>query len=133
MAEDASQFAATASAMGYLYQLRIALLRCTDLLESGAGWTVALEAGDDIECIRDEATGLWQLKHRAEGTRITDGATDLWKSLRVWAVSVTTGAIDLDSADLFLLTTAEAPPPRALRRIWVPPFLTATLLKRTAC
>ena len=83
MSEDSSPFAATASAMGYLYQLRIALLRCTDLLESGAGWTIALEAGDDIECVHNGTTGLWQLKHQAEGTRITDGATDLWKSLRV--------------------------------------------------
>lgn len=113
MAEDTSPFAATASAMGYLYQLRVALLRCTDLLESGAAWTVAIEAGDDIECVQDEKTSLWQLKHRAEGTRITDGTTDLWKSLRVWAVGATTGAIDLDTADLFLLTTAEAPPSSA--------------------
>ncbi|MEU3597138.1 ABC-three component system protein [Streptomyces sp. NPDC006798] len=113
MAEDISPFAATASAMGYLYQLRIALLRCTDLLESGASWTVAIEAGDDIECVQDEKTGLWQLKHRAEGTRITDGTSDLWKSLRVWAVAARAGAIDLDTADLFLLTTAEAPPASA--------------------
>ncbi|MEW1687389.1 ABC-three component system protein [Streptomyces sp. NPDC091265] len=110
MPEDASPFAATASAMGYLYQLRIALLRCTDLLEGGASWTVALEAGDDIECVQDGTTGLWQLKHRAEGTRITDGTTDLWKSLRVWASGVAAAVIDLDSADLFLLTTADAPP-----------------------
>ncbi|MGW2478056.1 ABC-three component system protein [Streptomyces sp. NPDC001665] len=113
MSEDTSPFAATASAMGYLYQLRIALLRCTDLLESGPGWTVALEAGDDIECVHNGTTGLWQLKHRAEGTRITDGTADLWKGLRVWASGVAAAVIDLDSADLFLLTTAEAPPSSA--------------------
>ncbi|RYE43722.1 MAG: hypothetical protein EOP24_27325 [Hyphomicrobiales bacterium] len=109
MGAQADPFEASAATVGYLYQLRKALLLCVDNLEKGIDWSIAIEASDDIEVEHDSGAGWWQLKHRAVGTRLTDSSTDLWKSLRIWATAVSMRRVDLDRTDLFLLTTAEAP------------------------
>jgi hypothetical protein len=108
MSDQNDPFEASAAAVGYLYQLRMALLFCVEQLETGLDWSVAVEAGDDIEVQRDDSTGWWQLKHRAPGTRMTNASTDLWKSLRIWATAARQ-RVDLGQTDLFLLTTAVTP------------------------
>jgi hypothetical protein len=102
-------FEASASAVGYLYQLRKALLFCVEQSGVGPDWTVAVEAGDDIEVHEGDGKVLYQLKHRAPGTRVTDMATDLWKSLRIWATEWAASGDGQDRPTFFLLTTAEAP------------------------
>ena len=109
MSGQSDPFEASAAAVGYLYQFRRALLFCVEHLETGLDWSVAIEAGDDIEVRRDSTTGWWQLKHRAPGTKITDAATDLWKSLRIWATALAKEHPGTDRPDFFLLTTAVAP------------------------
>jgi hypothetical protein len=109
MSTQSDPFEASAAAVGYLYQFRKALLFCVEQLETGLDWSVAVEAGDDVEVQRDEGAGWWQLKHRAPGTRMTDASTDLWKSLRIWSDAVAKQRLDLDQTDLFLLTTAVTP------------------------
>lgn len=109
MSGQRDPFEASAAAVGYLYQLRRALLFCVEQLETGLDWSVAIEASDDIEVQRDETTGWWQLKHRAPGTRLTDAATDLWKSLRIWATALAKDYDATNRPNLFLLTTADAP------------------------
>lgn len=109
MGDETDPFEASAAAVGYLYQIRRALLFCVEQLEAGVDWSLAIEAGDDIEVRRDDVTGWWQLKHRAPGTRITDASPDLWKSLRIWATALMHERINLDRPYFFLLTTAEAP------------------------
>jgi hypothetical protein len=109
MSTETDPFEASAAAVGYLYQLRKALLSCVEQLETGLDWSVAVEAGDDVEVQRADDAGWWQLKHRAPGTRMTDASPDLWKSLRIWSEAVTKQRIDLDRTNLFLLTTAVAP------------------------
>jgi hypothetical protein len=107
--EQMDLFEASASAVGYLYQLRKALLFCVEQVGAGSDWTVAVEAGDDIEVHEGDGRVLYQLKHRAPGTRVTDMATDLWKSLRIWATEWTVPVDGQDRPTFFLLTTAEAP------------------------
>ncbi|GAA1033646.1 MULTISPECIES: ABC-three component system protein [Amycolatopsis] len=109
MDEQMNLFEASASAIGYLYQLRKALLHCVEQSSAGPDWTVAVEAGDDIEVHEGDGKTLYQLKHRAPGTRVTDLAADLWKSLRIWATEWTTTDDGQDRPTYFLLTTAEAP------------------------
>ncbi|MFI1358166.1 ABC-three component system protein [Streptomyces sp. NPDC020898] len=109
MSGKSDPFEASAAALGYLYQLRMALLVCVEHLQTGFDWTVAIEAGDDIETVRGASTDWWQLKHRAPGTRMTDASSDLWKTLRIWATAVSGQQIDLERANLFLLTTGIAP------------------------
>jgi hypothetical protein len=109
MGPKADPFEASASAVGYVYQLYKALLTCVELYGLGLGWSVAIEAGDDIESQFDQETRLWQLKHRAPGTRMTDASSDLWKTLRIWARVAATRRLELDETELLLFTTAELP------------------------
>ncbi|MEV7038320.1 hypothetical protein, partial [Amycolatopsis sp. NPDC051061] len=113
MSEQMNLFEASASAVGYLYQLRKALLFCVEQSSAGPDWSVAVEAGDDIEVHEGAGKILYQLKHRAPGTRVTDMATDLWKSLRIWATEWTAPGDGQDRPTFFLLTTAEASPDSA--------------------
>jgi hypothetical protein len=109
MDEQLDLFEASASAVGYLFQLRKALLFCVEQLRSGPDWSVAVEAGDDIEVRHTDGRDFWQLKHRAPGTRVTDAAADLWKSLRIWAIEWGKHDDSADAPTFFLLTTADAP------------------------
>ncbi|MGV9570418.1 ABC-three component system protein [Streptomyces nigra] len=109
MSGKSDPFEASAAALGYLYQLRMALLVCVEHLQTGLDWTVAIEAGDDIEAVSEASTDWWQLKHRAPGTRMTDASSDLWKTLRIWATAVTNQQIDMERTNLFLLTTGIVP------------------------
>ncbi|WP_409186011.1 ABC-three component system protein [Amycolatopsis sp. VS8301801F10] len=109
MDEQMELFEASASAVGYLFQLRKALLHCVEQSSAGLDWSVAVEAGDDIEVHEGDGKILYQLKHRTPGTRVTDLAVDLWKSLRIWAAEWATTDDGQDRPTYFLLTTAEAP------------------------
>ncbi|MFF3467704.1 ABC-three component system protein [Streptomyces sp. NPDC002619] len=108
MAERGPDFEASASALGYVYQLREALYLCVSRL-GNLDWSLAIEAGDDIEEVRRDGRTYYQLKHRAPGTRMTNASVDLWKTLRIWAHGIAHGQLDLDETDLILLTTAGLP------------------------
>ncbi len=107
-----SAFDASASAAGYAMQFRYALHRAVERLMTGdLNWQISIEAGDDVEVIpRPGYTNLYQLKLRAEGTTLTDGSRDLWKTLRIWAEVYEKDVIDLSSTQLFLVTTSTASP-----------------------
>ncbi|GAA3904760.1 hypothetical protein GCM10022244_13660 [Streptomyces gulbargensis] len=109
MAEKTDPFEASASAIGYVYQLRKALHLCIERHGRGFDWSVAIEAGDDIEEVSKDGTIYYQLKHRAPGVSLTDASTDLWKTLRIWAHAIANHQLDLDETDLVLMTTAELP------------------------
>ena len=103
-----TDFSAADSALGYLYQVRLALLYSLRRLLDDRTFAVYLENLDDVVF---EGTGsapeLLQLKHhRSRSANLTDAGPDLWKSLRVWIEGRNAGSIPLD-AQLFLITTAE--------------------------
>ncbi|GHH36794.1 ABC-three component system protein [Lentzea cavernae] len=103
-----SKFEASASALGYAYQFRYSLFRSLErIFASGLDWTVAIEAGDDVEIVADEKRELRQLKLRKEGVILSDHATDLWKTLRIWCEGLRAGSIVPAETDLYLVTTAE--------------------------
>jgi hypothetical protein len=104
-----SAFDASASAIGYLYQLRYALLAGLNEFGSNASWQVSVEIVDDVEVVADGQSRRWQLKHRAEGTVLTNGSTDLWKTLRIWSDAVKGGSLDPSTTRLLLLTTSSIP------------------------
>jgi len=110
MTSPENPFEASASALGYLYQLRVALQRCVQLSRGGIEWSVAIEATDDVQALIGSHTELTQLKKRAENVKLTDLSTDLWKTIRVWSHAVTKKHIDLAETSLYLITTAELPP-----------------------
>lgn len=77
-----TRYSAAASAIGYLYQFRLALL----LALQDETRSVLIEALDDVEVVEgDGGKLLFQLKHVDVGANLSDLSRDLWKTLRVWA------------------------------------------------
>ncbi len=108
---SASLFDASAAAAGYAMQMRYALHRSLELLKVGVDWQISVEAGDDVEVVAASGhRSLFQIKHRALGTNLTNASTDLWKTLRIWAVGVADHTVELPTAHLFLVTTSVAVP-----------------------
>jgi hypothetical protein len=105
-----SQFSAADAALGYLYQVRVALLWALRRLKSGSDFVVSLETLDDVTFeTKGRPEELLQTKHhRNREAALTDASGDLWRSLRVWFESHTSGSIPAGTS-LHLLTTAIAP------------------------
>lgn len=105
--DSASKFSATASLIGYLYQVRHALLEAIELYRRDPQGVIAIERGDDVELVQGTNRYLQQLKHRAAGVRIGDKSTDLWKTLRIWSQIVAEQPDRLEHLNFRLITTAE--------------------------
>lgn len=102
-----ADFSAAASALGYLFQFRYALLL---LLERGEDAELRLECLDDIVIEDSAGTSLHQLKLHQNGIGdLSDLSVDLWKTLRVWSTLAASGQIILPGTALLLVTTASAP------------------------
>ncbi|OQX05551.1 MAG: hypothetical protein BWK73_33325 [Thiothrix lacustris] len=104
--QSVGTFSANASMLGYLYQVRVALLWALQQAKIGE-FTVSLETLDDVTF---EANGVpisvLQTKHSiVKKANLSDTSTDLWKTLRVWLVGNSSGEVPSDTA-LFLITTA---------------------------
>jgi hypothetical protein len=103
-------FSAADSALGYLYQVRVALLWSLSRIKQGE-FVVSLETLDDVtfEAKGGTAEELLQTKHhRTREASLSDMSGDLWKSLRVWFEGHANGRIPAGTS-LYLLTTAAAP------------------------
>lgn len=107
-------FSAADSALGYLYQARLALLLAVQRHVRDEQFAVRLETLDDV--VFETAGSPWdllQLKHHcARSANLTDASPDLWKSLRVWIEGLGAGLIPAD-AQLFLMTTSAVGPDSA--------------------
>ena len=95
--------------LGYLYQVRYALAL---LLENeNADFQISIERFDDIAFSKDGLPKeLIQLKHhvRRYGD-LTDGSTDLWRTLKVWIDIISNAPNVLSDTKFFVITTAVAP------------------------
>lgn len=110
MAEQSKRstdFSATDSALGYLYQIRVALVSSLQRLKGGEDFSTYLETLDDVVITPSGSSpNLLQLKHHKDGgANLTDASPDLWKSLRVWIKGHADGSIPTD-AKLYLMTTS---------------------------
>ena len=104
-------FSAAEAALGYLYQVRVALFWTLKRLKVNPDFSIGVETIDDVAFqTKGDATELLQTKHHKRGTgSLTNASVDLWKTLRVWFEGVANGSIR-DNAGLCLMTTGEAPP-----------------------
>jgi C-terminal domain 7 of the ABC-three component (ABC-3C) systems len=105
------QFSAADSALGYLYQVRIALLWALRRMKTGSNFLVSLETLDDVVFETKSGTPdeLLQTKHhRSRVAHLYDASPDLWKSLRIWFEGHASNFIPAGTS-LHLLTTATAP------------------------
>lgn len=89
MASDSDKptdFSATDSTLGYLYQIRFGLLSSLRRLSRDASFAVYFETLDDVVFYETRAPlELLQLKHHCKrAANLTDASPDLWKTLRVW-------------------------------------------------
>lgn len=102
-----TDFSASDAALGYLYQVRWALLSSLQRLAQNEIFAVYLETLDDVVFDRDgSALDLLQMKHHCDhAASLTDASPDLWKSLRVWMEGRANGKIPTD-AKLYLITTS---------------------------
>ncbi|MDY7511405.1 ABC-three component system protein [Ralstonia wenshanensis] len=104
-----STFGAGASMVGYLYQIRIALLWAIRRSRTG-DFTISIETLDDVSFEVDgEPAAVLQAKHSLNAAAtLTDLCPELWKTLRVWMVGLASGEIPVATAR-FLIATAQAP------------------------
>lgn len=105
--QKSTDFSATDSALGYFYQVRVALVSSLQRLKKGEVFSTYLETLDDVVFTpSDAAPDLVQLKHHGDSSiNLTDASSDLWKSLRVWIQGRIDGNIPADSR-LYLMTTS---------------------------
>lgn len=101
-------FSATDAALGYFFQVRIALLLALRRLSTEQSFAVYIETIDDVVFEPDgQAPELLQVKHhQRKAGNLTDASTDLWKTMRVWIEGRSSAVIPSD-AQLFLVTTAD--------------------------
>lgn len=104
-----STFGAGASMVGYLYQIRIALLWAIRRSRT-EDFTISIETLDDVSFEVDgEPAAVLQAKHSLNAAAtLTDLCPELWKTLRVWMVGMASGEIPVATAR-FLIATAQAP------------------------
>ncbi len=106
-----NQFSAVNPALGYLYQVRAALLWSLQKLREDESFQVSVEVLDDVafESNVGEPSAFLQTKHHANRmAALTDSCSDLWKTLRVWIEGTIAGNIPATAA-LQLITTGTAP------------------------
>lgn len=103
--KERGQHSAAGSALGYLYQVRYALLESLRRLCKGQDFIIAIETLDDVVFEKDgEAPELLQTKHHLKkAADLTDSSPDLWKTLRIWCEAL--GADSIPEGTLFFLIT----------------------------
>lgn len=119
MATTTSPFAAINPALGYLYQVRVALFWSLQRLRHDESFQVSVEILDDVafESNSGDPSTYLQTKHHASRTAaLTDSCPDLWKTLRVWIEGRATNQIPLTAA-LQLVTTGLAPASSAASKL----------------
>lgn len=97
------KFAAGEQGLGYIYQPRFALLQLLRMPESTS---VFIEKDDDLDFLDgDGIQSLASLKHKATGDRLTDLATDFWKSVRIWLLRYKKNGRSESNLKFILFTT----------------------------
>ena len=105
-----STYSAVGPMLGYLYQVRVALLWAARQSKLG-DFLLSVESLDDVSFTNDvDATVVLQTKHsiNAQAT-LTDLSPELWKTLRVWMDGLASGEVPKD-ASRFLISTAAISP-----------------------
>lgn len=116
---SSSPFSAADATLGYLYQVRSALLWALRRQKVEPDFLVSIETLDDVnfETAGGSPTDLLQTKHHRKGSAsLTDSSPDLWRTLRIWFEGHASGQIP-STANLYLVTTSAAPDGTAASRL----------------
>lgn len=100
------KYSAPGPMLGYLYQVRIALLWAARQSTLG-NFTLSVETLDDVSFIDDkDASFVLQTKHSINSqATLSDLSPELWKTLRVWMDGYVSGEVS-QNASRILITTA---------------------------
>lgn len=105
-----SNYNATGSMLGYLYQCREALLLAILETKTQPVLSVSIERFDDVAFEwHGTATEQLQLKHHVNPSSLTDMSVDLWKTLRIWSEQVAADPQVPFERRFTIITTAVAP------------------------
>lgn len=113
-----SQFDASGSLAGYLFQCRLALLIGLRLVKKSANGHIYIEKFDDIafEDI-DYKKCLYQAKHHINAKSISDSSVDIWKTFRIWINEFNNSSSVSNNIKRILITTAVAPDNGAMKNL----------------
>ena len=103
-----SSHGAAGSLLGYVYQVEYALWEMLQRSKTSATAALALETLDDIQFQDGDAWDLLQTKHSATPGNLTNGSTDLWRSIKVWTDVVGDPDVAEDNPGFVLITTSVA-------------------------
>lgn len=111
MSNLANPYSAAASAAGYLFQCRYALLVALSHVNKDSGLELSIEKFDDVAFAKDgDPRDLIQTKHHLNRAGdLTDASGDLWRTLRAWSDAVVSDPSILRRVRFVLVTTAMAP------------------------
>lgn len=110
MPDSVSSYSAAGPMVGYLYQVRVALLWAIRQSRVGV-FSISVETLDDVSFESDgDPITVLQTKHSLNAAAtLGDLSPELWKTLRVWMVGFSSGEIPT-STTRFLISTALASP-----------------------
>lgn len=109
MTSGQTQYSAAASLLGYLFQVRYALLNSLKRLSDEVEFTLAIEILDDVSFNeKGKPIELLQLKHHLNRkASLGNASTDIWKSMRIWIDAFSQNEFP-DDVNFYLITTSTA-------------------------
>lgn len=110
MAEKKASHEASASAAGYLYQCRIALLSGLKAIPTNPDLNISVEKFDDVAFDQSGTPAeMIQTKHHiGKSGNLTDASSDLWKTLLIWTKIVKADVEAPFRTKFVLMTTGTA-------------------------
>ena len=104
-------FSAGASALGYLYQVRVALLLFLREGRNNPSISISVEKFDDVAFdLSGTLLEAIQTKHHSKGqSTLSDKSADLWKTIRVWSSIVCNDSFKSIDTRFTLITSGQAP------------------------
>lgn len=108
-----SEFDASASMLGYLYQIRFGLYLAFKKLpevDDPDQFNISIETLDDVAFDQEgSAIDLLQMKYHGSLGNLTNRSEDIWKTIRVWVESFERGDAVPEQTTLTLITTQLLP------------------------
>ena len=107
---NTSNFSAKEPSLGYIYQIKFALLMLLNNAKELENPKVRIENLDDVDIHDIKKTNLYQTKlHIKNKANLTDSSSDFWKTIRIWCEHISQGNVELDKTLFNLITTSEVP------------------------
>jgi len=105
-----TDFSAKEPSLGYIYQIKYALLLLLTNSRNLDNPILRIECLDDIDITDINSTNLYQTKLHIKGkANLTDSSVDFWKTIRIWSEYISNETLDIENTTLNLITTENIP------------------------